>query len=179
MYLRPFAASLLLACALSGGGLSGRGQGMDGMQMHKAPAQPSTALTVSVNGKATTFSGADLKAMPQKTVTVHNEHTKAEETYSGVLLSDVLAKCGFMADQAHHRELLRSYIVAEGTDKYRVLYSAVEVEGSAHTGDVLVATALNGKELGADGQFKLIDTADKKPQRWVRNLTGITVRTAE
>jgi hypothetical protein len=117
--------------------------------------------------------------MPQKTVSVHNEHTKADEAYSGVLLSDLLAKCGFVADKAAQHKMLHSYVVAEGTDKYSVLYSATEVEGSDHTADVLVATAMNGKELGADGQLKLIDTADKKPERWVRNLTAITLKTVE
>ena len=44
--------------------------------------------------------------------------------------------------------MLRSYVVAEGTDKYWVLYSATEIEGSEHQGDVLVAIAMNGKSLG-------------------------------
>jgi hypothetical protein len=51
-----------------------------------APAPPSTSLTVTVDGKAATLSVAELQAMPQKTVTAHNEHTKAEESYTGVLL---------------------------------------------------------------------------------------------
>jgi hypothetical protein len=33
--------------------------------------------------------------------------------------------------------------------------------------------------LGEDGQFKLINSEDKKPQRWVRNLSSISVRSAE
>ena len=75
--------------------------------------------------------------------------------------------------------MLRSYIVAEGMDKYWVLYSVTEIEGSEHNGDVIVATSLGGKPLGEDGQFKLVDSEDKKPQRWVRNLSAITVKSAE
>jgi len=44
------------------------------------PAVPSTSLTLTIDGKATTLSIAELQAMPQKTVTVHNEHAKADET---------------------------------------------------------------------------------------------------
>jgi hypothetical protein len=143
------------------------------------PASPSTSLTISVGGKETKFSVADLQAMPQKTVTVHNPHTKQDETYSGVSLGDLLAKNGLPVDQTTHRQMLRSYLKAEGTDKYWVLYSVTEVEGSEHNGDVIVAIAQDGKPLGEDGQFKLIDTGDKKPQRWVRNLTAITLKTAE
>jgi hypothetical protein len=146
--------------------------------MH-APAPVSTSLTLTVDGKATTLSVADLQAMPQKTVTVHNEHTKADETYTGVLLGDLLAKYGFPVDKTTHQKMLRSYIVAAGTDKYWVLYSVTEIESSEHTGDVIVATSMRGKPLGEDGQLKLVDTGDKKPQRWVRNLNAIAVKSAE
>jgi hypothetical protein len=117
--------------------------------------------------------------MPQQTVIVHNEHTKVDEKYMGVAVSDLLAKAGFVADKTTQKKMLHSYLRAEGTDKYWVLYSATEVEGSEHNGDVIVATWMDGKGLGADGNFKLVSTEDKKPQRWVRNLTAITLKTAE
>jgi hypothetical protein len=144
-----------------------------------APAVPSTSLTLTVDGRATTLTVADLQAMPQKTLNVHNEHTKMDETYSGVLLGDLLAKYGFPVGQATHKKMLRSYLVAEGTDRYWVLYSVTEIEGSEHDANVIVATTMNGKPLGDDGQLKLVDSADKKPQRWVRNLAAITVKSAE
>jgi hypothetical protein len=144
-----------------------------------AAAVPSTSLMLTVDGKVTTLSVAELQALPQKTVNVHNEHTKTDETYSGVLLGDLLAKYGFPVGQATHRQMLRSFLVAEGTDKYWVLYSVTEVEASEHDANVIVATSMNGKPLGEDGQLKLVDSADKKPQRWVRNLAAITVKSAE
>jgi hypothetical protein len=149
------------------------------VEHERAAAVPSTSLTLAIDGKVTTLSVAELQAMPQKTVNVHNEHTKADETYSGVLLGDLLAKFGFPVSQATHRKMLRSYLVAEGTDKYWVLYSVTEVEASEHDASVIVATSMNGKPLGEDGQLKLVDSADKKPQRWVRNLAAITVKSAE
>jgi hypothetical protein len=148
------------------------------MESAKPPAPPSTSLTLTVNGKPTTYSVADLAAMPQKTVKLHNEHTKADETYSGVPLGDLLAKAGFVADKTTQRQMLRSYLKAEGTDHYWVLYSATEVEASEHDGDVIVAISMDGKPIVADGQFKLVSSGDKKPQRWVRNLAAITMVTA-
>jgi hypothetical protein len=145
----------------------------------KAPAPNSTSLMLMIDGKMTTLTPAELKAMPQKSVKVHNEHTKMDETYSGVPLGDLLAKYGFVVDQSTHRKMLRSYIKAEGTDKYWVLYSLTEVEGSEHDGDVIVTLSMDGKGLGADGDLKLISTADKKPQRWVRNLAAITLVSVE
>jgi hypothetical protein len=144
-----------------------------------ATTPPSTSLTLTLDGKETKFSVADLQAMPQTTVMVHNEHTKVDESYTGVLLGDLLAKSGFPVDKTTHRKMLRSYLIAEGTDKYWVLYSLTEIEFSEHTGDVIVATSMGSKPLGDDGQLKLIDSGDKKPQRWVRNLSAIRVKSAE
>jgi hypothetical protein len=144
-----------------------------------APAPPSTNLTLTVDGRVVTLSIAELRAMPQKTVTVHNEHTKVDETYAGVRLGDLLAKCGFPIDKTTQPKMLRSYLLAQGTDKYWVLYSVTEIESSEHNGEVIVAKSMGGKPLGDDGQFKLIDSGDKKPQRWVRNLSAITVEMIE
>jgi hypothetical protein len=75
--------------------------------------------------------------------------------------------------------MLHSYLQAEGMDKYWVLYSVTEVEPSEHNGDVIVAISMNGKPLGEDGALKLISSEDKKPQRWVRNLSAVSLKTAE
>lgn len=144
-----------------------------------APSIPSTNLTLTIDGKPTTLSLADLQSLPQTTVTVHNEHTKADEAYTGVLLGILLAQHGLPVDKITHRKMLRSYLTAEGTDKYWVLYSLTEIEPSEHNGSVLIATAINGKPLAEDGQLKLVDSEDKKPERWVKNLNAITVKSAE
>jgi hypothetical protein len=150
----------------------------------QAPAMPahikaptSTELKLTVDGKTTILTIAELAAMPQKTITVHNEHTKADETYTGVSLGDLLSKYGLPVDQSTHRKMLHSYISAEGTDKYWALYSLTELEPSEHNADVVIATNMGGKPLGDDGQLKLVSTADKKPERWIRNLASITVVT--
>ncbi len=178
----PALSGLIALCFLSMTPAFSYGQSTPTMPMAEhahAPASPSTSLTLTIDGKATTLSAADLQAMPQKTVTVHNKHLKVDETYSGVPLGDLLTKYGFPVDKTTHQKMLRSYLKAEGTDKYWALYSVTEVEPSEHNADVIVAIAQSGKPLGEDGQFKLIDSGDKKPQRWVRNLSAITLKSAE
>jgi hypothetical protein len=178
-------AHLSVACLISFGLLlatpfrSHAQAGQMGSMEHAHAIFTSTSLTLTIDGKATTLSVADLQAMPQKTITVHNEHLKVDETYTGVALGDLLAKYGLPVDKTTHQKMLRSYIKAEGTDKYWVLYSLTEIEPSEHNADVIVAITLGGNPLGEDGQLKIVSSADKKPQRWVRNLTAITVKTAE
>lgn len=74
-----------------------------------APAQPSTALSISVGEKHVVLSPTDLQALSQASVTVLNAHTKTEETYTGPLVSDVLAKAGVAFSGATERDILRSY----------------------------------------------------------------------
>jgi hypothetical protein len=173
MTMRP--VSLMFALVLIGGNCHISAQ-TEPEHAH-AKAAPSTALQLTVDGKESTVRVDDLASMPQKTVTVHNEHTKKDESYTGVALGDLLAKYGFAVGQSTHRKMLHSYVVAEGTDKYWALYSATEIEGSEHTADVIVATRMDGKPLGEDGKLKLVASADKKPQRWVRNLSAIRLVT--
>ena len=86
--------------------------------------------------------------MPQRTVTVHNAHLKVDETYAGVAVSDLLAKQGVTADGAGAKQVYHSYVKAEGTDGYWVLYSASDMEGAVHKGEVIVALTVDRKPLG-------------------------------
>ncbi len=139
----------------------------------------STSLALTAAGKTTTFKLADLTAMPQRTLVVHNGHSNVDETYTGVGLDDLLAKAGYTLDNGGQKRILHSYVRAEGTDRYFALYSAAELEPALHTTDAIVALTLDGKPLTEDGQFKLIVQGEKKPARWVTNLSSLSVITLE
>lgn len=139
---------------------------------HKTIA-PSTSLTLVIAGKSTTFSLAQLAALPHKSVTVHNIHTKLDETYSGVSLADLLTANGAPFNKETQHKMLHSYILAEGTDGYNVIYSTVEIyTPDYHTGDVIVADSQDGKPLAEDG-LKLISSEDKHPMRWVHSISKV------
>lgn len=123
------------------------------------------------------FSFADLKAMPHITVTFHNPHTNADETYSGVRLADLLGKLGAPLGSDLRGDALSYCVVASGSDGYHVVLALAEVDPSFHSGEVLVADTMNGKPLDAhSGPLKLVVTEDKRPARSVRNLTTIELR---
>jgi len=143
---------------------------------HSAPSVPSTQLTIrTYDGKTLTLSPTDLAALPHKSVAVFNAHTKANETYSGVPLADLLSKAGVPLGESVRGKLFLIGIVAQGTDSYGVLYSLAEVDPAIHTGDVIVADTLDGQKLGKDGAFKMVSSEERRPARWVRNLTSISV----
>jgi hypothetical protein len=123
---------------------------------------------------------ADLKAMPRATVSVHNEHSKADETYTGVRLADLLAKMEAPLGHDLRGVALSGYIVATGSDGYIAVIALAEADPSFHSGEVIVADTMNGQPLDAkSGPFKLVVTEDKRPARWVRNLVSIELKSAK
>jgi hypothetical protein len=123
---------------------------------------------------------ADLQALPHITLTMHNPHTNADETYSGVRLADLLLKAGAPLGKDLHGEALANYVVAGGSDGYKAVLALGEIDPGFHPGEVIVADAMDGKPLDAhSGPFKLVVTEDKRPARSVRNLVRIEVKSAE
>ena len=145
-------------------------------EMHK-PAPPAGPLTITFGDKSATWTVATLASLPHVTVKVHNEHTKADETYSGVPLIALLTPLG-VHDQPHGKDL-RLYVVAAGSDGYEVVYSSGEITPDVNNSTVIVADTENGKPLTGDGPLKMIGTEEKRPARWVRSLVAIRVLTAE
>ena len=123
------------------------------------------------------FSLAELKAMPHVTAVFHNTHTNADETYSGIRLSDLLGKVGAPLGPELRGEALTNFVVAGGADGYQAVLALAEVDPAFHPGDVLVADTMNGKPLDEHaGPLKLVVTEDKRPARSVRNLTHIELK---
>jgi len=178
MKLTRFAPAVLALCLGASSALCQMGS----MPMdHGAakPSVPSHTLTVTANGKAVTLSMADLQAMPQRTLRVHNGHNNQDETYTGVGLDDLLAKYGVTLANGGAHKVYHSYIKAEGTDKYWVLYSASEVIPEMHTWDSIVAITVNGEPIRDNGEFRMVAGGERRPARWVNNLTALTIVTLE
>jgi hypothetical protein len=126
------------------------------------------------------LSVTDLLNLPQVTVQVHNAHRGGiPETYTGPLLSTVLAKISFVANRQTQPLILHSVVIATGTDHYYVLYSAAEVEPSFSLSKVLVAVMKNGLPDSEGGDIELINTDGAKPARWVQGLIGLSIMSLE
>lgn len=145
------------------------------MHHQRAEARPSTSLMIHAGGQSLTLSVADLKALPQITVNVYNAHSKQNQTYTGPLVADVLAKADLRLSEQTQHHILDSYAVATGTDGYFVVYSGAELQPGLHKAQPIIAIAESGKPLTTSGAFQLIDPSDVKPARWVRNLDSLTV----
>jgi hypothetical protein len=147
-------------------------------EMAEAKAAPAAGpLKLTYGDKSAEWTAATLAPLEHQTLTLYNEHAKANQTYSGVALIDLLARLG-VPDKPRGKEF-RLYLVAEGSDGYQVVYSIGEVTPDVHDGSVIVADSLDGKPIGNDGPLKLVATGEKRPARWVRNLVAVRVLTAQ
>lgn len=137
--------------------------------------QDSLVLSADLYHAPVALSPAAFRALPHITITVHNSHTNAAETYSGVPLATLLAKVNAPMGKDFRAEAMTSYLIASGSDGYSVVLSLAEVDPSVHEGQVLVADTRDGQPLGKSGPFVLIVSDDKRPARWVHNLGSIAL----
>lgn len=145
-----------------------------------ATAQTSSEVAqLKVGGAASTplaLTIADLQKMPRTTLHVENPHDKKSEVYEGVLLEELLRRAGAPHGEQIRGPVMTTYVVAEASDGYRVLFALAELDADFMNSEVLVADTLDGAPIDAKrGPFRLVAPHDKRPARWVRMLNSITV----
>lgn len=142
-------------------------------------AQQSPSFHVRRNGQDVEFGTADLSKLSRLSVKVENSHTKQTEEYSGVRVSDLLAKVGAPIGEKLHGTALATYVVARASDGYTVVFSLGELDPALNGNEIIVADTKGGKPLDAkQGPFQVIVPSDKRPARWIRMLTDLEVMTA-
>jgi hypothetical protein len=161
-------------------GMSGKTNksGMAGMEMcHPAAktAVPAGQMMIVFGDKSATWTAATLAALPHKTVTVFSKKAKANQSYSGVPLIDLLTPLG-VPDKSEGPSL-KVYLVVGGDDGYHVVYSLGEIILGTNDAPVIVADSLEGKAL--EGNFQIVAPGQKGQSRWVRRLNSIRVLTIE
>lgn len=148
------------------------------------PIYPADALVLTAERYhlPVAMSPEEFRALPHVAVKVHNGHSDADETYSGVLLAALLAKVNAPTGHELRGESMICYVVATGTDGYSAVLSLAEIDPDFRAGQVaeqvIVADSRDGKPLGKSGPYQLIVPDDKRPARWVHNLNFIAVQQA-
>ncbi|MGA8086041.1 MAG: hypothetical protein WCA10_01965 [Terracidiphilus sp.] len=136
-----------------------------------------TPLKISYGKKSEEWTAPKLAQLPHETIQVTNERTRAPESYSGVPLMALLVEVG--VPQKLKGKDFRLYVVAEGRDGYKVVYSLGEVSPDVHDGSVLLADSVDGRPLAGDGPVELVISGERRPARWVRGVVSIKVQAAD
>ena len=146
-------------------------------------AGPSTSVVVAgAVDKPTTFTAATLQALLQvtQTDTFASGSTPQTHTWSGPTLWNVLAATGVQTTPGVKNDILDRYVLATGTDGYRVVFSLGELDPAFGNRASLAATqeTIGGKTapLAGDGFARATAPGDVKGGRYVSNLASLTVR---
>ena len=140
-------------------------------------ANRDVAITVQIkSGKPFSFTAAELGKLGRAKVQTGKD--KDQRTYEGVPLANILHAAG-MTWGGKCSLWLDCYVVVQGTDEYRAVFSIPEIDpGLAHK-TVLIADRCDGKPLSkAVGPYQVVEEDAKQRGRWVRQVTTVNVRMA-
>jgi hypothetical protein len=140
-------------------------------------AAVTSGFKVAFGRKSQEWTAAKLAGLPHETIQFADAGTHAILTYSGVPLMALLVEAG--VPQRPKGNDFRLYVIAEGRDGFRAVYSLGEVSPDVHDGSVLLADSLDGKPLANDGPIELVCSGEKRASRWVRGVVSIRVMKAD
>jgi hypothetical protein len=141
--------------------------------------QPAVLKVGGAGFQGAEFSAKDLAQMPRLSLDVRDPHGNETQHYEGVRVSDLLAKAGVPLGDKLRGKAMAMYVLAQASDGYAVVYSIAEIDPAMCDGRIIVADQINGKPLDPkEGPFKIIVPQDKRPARWIRMLTTLTVESA-
>jgi DMSO/TMAO reductase YedYZ molybdopterin-dependent catalytic subunit len=139
------------------------------------------AQTISVEGEVAhplKLSAADITAM-KKTEVVAADRDGKEHRYSGVPLYEILQQAGVTLGPQLRGENMSKYLLVKSGDGYEVLFSLPELDSTFANQVIILADKMDGNPLPAGkGPFRIVVPGEKKPARWIWEVTTMTVRFA-
>lgn len=142
----------------------------------------SFAQTLTISGEVTkplTLQPTDLKALPHTEITAADRDGK-ERRYAGVALITLLNQAGASTGAVLKGKNLTKYVVVKAADGYEVVFALAELDPDFSTRTILLADSVNGTLLtDGVGPYRVVVPGEKKPARWIRQVTAIEVKQAK
>ena len=136
--------------------------------------QAQTLQIVTTEGKTTTLTAAQIAAAPHVTVNARDHDTPAE--FEGVPVNALLSLAGIPLGTTMHGPRFAEVMMVEAADGYRVAFALAEVDPDFATREIILADKRDGKPLDAkQGPFRIVAPGDKRPARWVRQVTTLRI----
>ena len=141
-------------------------------------AQSAPAAGIRLDGLVATprtLTATELAALPHREQTTTDKEGK-KHVYRGVALRDVLHLAGAPEGKGIHGPVLAEAVLATAADGYQAVFALPEIDTDFSPQTILLADSRDGQPLPThDGPYQLIVPLEKKPARWVRQLTGLRV----
>lgn len=132
-------------------------------------------ISIVVDGKpALTLDRAALAALPRVTVVASSPHDPSSR-WQGVALDELLHRAGVPTGGQLRGHAMGYIVRVSASDHYQVVFSLAELDPRFGNEQVILVDTRDGQPLGKDGPFRLIVPGDKRPARWIHNITAIDV----
>lgn len=140
-----------------------------------APAvggQPSSVEVLGLEGKPVAVA---LETLERRTIVTEDRGLRT--VFEGVALRDVLAQAGVVFGEKLRGKALAQVVIASARDGYQVAYAITELDAAFTDQIVLLADRRDGRALLPDtGPWQIVVPNDKRPARWMRQVSKIEVR---
>ncbi|MFC4819270.1 molybdopterin-dependent oxidoreductase [Dokdonella ginsengisoli] len=144
-------------------------------QAEKAPAAAAAAVTIGGEVAKPLRLDAEALAKHARVAVEANDHGKPGR-WEGVRLIDLLREAGVPTGDTLRGPALALYVRIDAADGYRAVYALAELDAGFRDGEVILADRRDGKPLDTkEGPFRIVAPGEKRPARWVRQVTAIDV----
>jgi len=145
-----------------------------GALAEEASAQTPQVIVINADGHSTDITAAQIEKLPHITVDTL-DHDRAAR-FEGVPLSALLSMAGVQLGDALRGPRLTEILLAEAADGYKVAFALAEFDPAFAAREIILADRRDGKPLDAkEGPFRIVTPGDKRPARWIRQVTTLRV----
>src|SRR6201997_529409 len=142
--------------------------------LHSIAARSQQLSIQHEDGKPTILLRADLEALPHVKLKASAHDVSA--TFEGVTLKSVLEKAGVGFGETLRGKRLASCLVAEAAEGYRVVIALPEMDPAFTDKQIVLAFLKDGKPLDEkEGPYRIVIPDEKRPARWIRQLTVLKI----
>lgn len=139
-------------------------------------AKPPNLVVDGDVAKKLSLNASDLAAMPRRSVNV-SEKDGTKAVYEGIPVAEILQRAGVGLGKDFKKTEMSLCVLATAADGYRVVFALVEFDPGFTDQTILLADRRDGQPLSAhEGPLRIIVPSDKRPGRWEREVSSLTVR---
>jgi hypothetical protein len=137
-----------------------------------------TVQIVDAEGHSATVTATQMAKAPRITVRVNDHDTPA--VLEGASLAAILSLGGIQLGDTLRGPRMSEALLAEASDGYKVVFALAELDPVFATRDIILADTRDGKPLEAkEGPFRIVAPGDKRPARWIRQVTTLRIVTVK
>jgi DMSO/TMAO reductase YedYZ molybdopterin-dependent catalytic subunit len=147
------------------------------MAQLSAPPPP-TIRIVGLVAHPLVLNANEIGTFKQASVTVADAHG-ARAVYAGVPVALLLARAGAPLGEELRGPKMKVYVAVKAADGYEAVFALAELDPAFTDRVVLLADRRDGQPLSPrEGTFRIIVPGEKRPARWVREVTTLDVEEA-